>query len=110
MSIEVDGANAAKPRIPASRRWRMMGLTLGFLVCAVAVWGVFHRAGPAAPARAIGARLDLAAGDVTVTEAAAAGIARITGVRKRAASMSPAVVRVVSPVRPPASTPEADSM
>jgi tetratricopeptide (TPR) repeat protein len=72
MSIEVDGENAAKPRIPASRRWRLMGLTLGFLVCAVATWLVFHRAGPAAPARAIGARLDLAAGDVTVTEAAAA--------------------------------------
>jgi tetratricopeptide (TPR) repeat protein len=72
MSIEVDGANAAKPRIPASRRWRMMGLTLGFLGCAVAVWLVFHRAGPAAPARAIGARLDLAAGDVSVTAAAAA--------------------------------------
>lgn len=72
MSIEVDAEPAAKPRIPASRRWRMMGLTLAFLVCAVAVWLVFHRAGPAAPARAIGARLDLAAGDVTVTELAAA--------------------------------------
>jgi tetratricopeptide (TPR) repeat protein len=72
MSNEVDGEHAAKPRIPSSRRWRMMGLTLGFLVAAVATWLVFHRAGPAAPARAIGARLDLAAGDVTVTEAAAA--------------------------------------
>ena len=72
MSIEVDANNAAKPRTRASRSWRLMGLTLGFLVCAVAVWLVFHRAGPAQPARAIGARLDLAAGDVTVTEAAAA--------------------------------------
>ncbi len=72
MSIEVDTQHDGKPRIPASRRWRMMGLALGFLVAGVLTWLVFHRAGPAAPARAIGARLDLAAGDVTVTEAAAA--------------------------------------
>ena len=72
MSIEVDGGPVQHPRISAARRWRMMGLALGFLVAAVARWLVFHRAGPAAPARAIGARLDLAAGDVTVTEAAAA--------------------------------------
>ncbi len=72
MPVPVDGANAEKPRIPASRRWRMMGLALGFLVAGVGAWLAFHRPGPAAPARAIGARLDLAAGDVTVTEAAAA--------------------------------------
>ncbi|MGD0528677.1 MAG: VIT domain-containing protein, partial [Polyangiaceae bacterium] len=72
MPVPVDGANAEKPRIPASRRWRMMGLALGFLVAGVGAWLAFHRPGPAMPARAIGARLDLAAGDVTVTEAAAA--------------------------------------
>ncbi|HEY3822339.1 MAG TPA: VIT domain-containing protein [Polyangiaceae bacterium] len=72
MSMKVEGHDAARPRIPASRRWRMMGLALGFLLAGVGVWFVFHRPGPAAPARAIGARLDLAAGDVTVTEAAAA--------------------------------------
>jgi len=98
MSIEVDGENAAKPRIPASRRWRMMGLTLGFLVCAVATWLVFHRAGPATAARAIGARLDLAAGDVTVTEAAAAtkalsGAPLATGARIATGKGARALVR-----------------
>ena len=72
MSIDADVGPVQHPRIPAGRRWRLMALTLGFLVAAVVAWLVLHRAGPAAPARAIGARLDLAAGDVTVTEAAAA--------------------------------------
>jgi Ca-activated chloride channel family protein len=72
MSIEVDGGPVPQRRIPAARRWRMMGLALGFLVAVLAAWLILHRAGPASPARAIGARLDLAAGDVTVTEAAAA--------------------------------------
>src|ERR1700727_2915844 len=72
MSIEFHADDNVKPRIPASRRWRMMALTFVFLAAAVAAWFISHRAGPAPPARAIGARLDLAAGDVTVTEAAAA--------------------------------------
>src|ERR1700733_6478932 len=74
MSIEqVDGGPVPQQRIPAARRWRMMALTLCFLVAVVAAaWLILHRAGPASSARAIGARLDLAAGDVTVTEAAAA--------------------------------------
>ena len=38
------------------------------------------------------------------------GIARIRGVRKSARSMKTATQIAVSPVRPPASTPEADSM
>ena len=41
---------------------------------------------------------------------AAEGTIKINGVRNSASSMSTAVVTVVSPVRPPASTPEADSM
>ncbi len=49
----------------------------------------------------------------TITKAgavAAAGTIRMTGVKNSAASIKPAVVRPVRPVRPPASTPEADSM
>ncbi len=41
---------------------------------------------------------------------ATAGTARINGVRNNAATINAAVVSVVSPVRPPASTPDADSM
>ncbi len=41
---------------------------------------------------------------------AAAGTARNSGVRNSASRKHAAVVSVVSPVRPPASTPEADSM
>ena len=49
----------------------------------------------------------------TITSAGAvaeAGTIKISGVRNSASSMSAAVVSVVRPVRPPASTPEADSM
>lgn len=49
----------------------------------------------------------------TITSAgavAAGGIARITGVRNSASRNSTAAAAPVNPVRPPASTPEADSM
>ena len=49
----------------------------------------------------------------TITSAGAvaqAGMASMSGVRKRASSMNTATQMAVSPVLPPASTPEADSM
>ncbi|HEY8041920.1 MAG TPA: VIT domain-containing protein [Polyangiaceae bacterium] len=66
MSTEVEGPVAQ--RAPVWRRPRVLGLALGALVVAIAAWVVLHRTGPPSAARAIGARLDLAAGDVTVTE------------------------------------------
>jgi len=68
----VEEVPVAMKRVPAKRLWGMTGAAAGVVVLAVVAWMVLHRAGPASPARSIGARLDLAAGDVTVTEASAA--------------------------------------
>lgn len=72
MSIEAVEGPVAKPRGPWWRDWRVVGLAAGAVGAAVGMFLVLRHPGPAAPARAIGARLDLAAGDVTVTEAASA--------------------------------------
>jgi hypothetical protein len=69
MSIVSDGVVGAN-RAPAWRRWRWPAAVAAALLVALGAWLILRRPGPAAPARAIGARLDLAAGDVTVTEAA----------------------------------------
>jgi hypothetical protein len=73
MSFEIEGgAVPPPPRVPVWRNWRAIAAAAAVMLVTIAAWLYFHHAGPASPARSIGARLDLAAGDVTVTEAAAA--------------------------------------
>jgi tetratricopeptide (TPR) repeat protein len=98
MSIEGVEGPVARPRGPWWRDWRVAGLAVGAVGAAIAAFLALHHPGPGAPARAIGARLDLAAGDVTVTEAAAAakalsGAPLATGARIATGKGARALVR-----------------
>jgi hypothetical protein len=80
------------------KRWWLAGTAAALLLAALGVWLAVRSAGPASPARAIGARLDLAAGEVTVTEAASAtkalsGAPLATGARIATGKGARALVR-----------------
>jgi hypothetical protein len=97
MSMVSDGVVGGN-RAAAWKRWRLPAAVAGVVLLTLGAWLVFRRPGPASPARAIGARLDLAAGDVTVTESASttkalSGAPLATGARIAAGKGARALVR-----------------
>src|ERR1700722_19034083 len=71
MSIPVPMSPVVRMRLPLWRRPMAQASAGALVLVVVAVWALTHTWGSPHATRAIGARLDLAAGDVSVTEATA---------------------------------------